>query len=293
MTRWQAFWFPQVDPVVLGRYRICLGLFLLAYYVILAPSWLVYYGHASIPSLPGCAPRGLNPPALSLLWYVPSDQVMWGYYAVSIGCAACLLLGVGGKWPILWLWISNYAILFRNQAVSDGEEQVLALLLFPSLFLPLNAAWTAPQLLRRWRGAGAARAQPPITSWALRFAQVHFALIYAISLPFKLASDVAWRDGTLVYYAMMSMTFARWPGLELFSWAHGFVSRVATCYTVAIEGLFPLLVWVRRCQRPVVLAAMGLHLVLAVFLGGLMVFNLTMLLGLTLFLPGRRNPAVD
>jgi hypothetical protein len=279
-SKWHDFWFPKIDPFGIGLFRVVLSVYLLIYYTAAAPNWLTYYGPDSIPTVPQGWPEPFNPAFFSALWYVHSETLLWCWYALSLICVFLLMAGEGKKWPVLWLWISNYCIFHRNVAVSDGEEQVLSLLLFGALFLPLDAACC----LRK--GSNSDR---PVTVWALRYLQIHIALIYLISWPFKLISDPAWRDGTVIYYASMSLTWVRWPYLgAFFEWQHAIFSRVATFYTLGIELLFPLLVWFRRFRLPMTLAMMALHISLAAVLGGLMMFNLSMLTAMVLFLPSHR-----
>ncbi len=238
MNAWQRFWSAEPDPSTLRRFRIALGLLLLAYYSFLLPSWQLYFG-------PG-------------LW--------WGVYGVSLVAAAALAAGWGGRLPIAWLWLANLLLMHRNPAVINGEERLLAILLGFSLFLPFGRASK-----RAWTGA-------------FRLIQIHLLAIYAISMLWRLTLDRSWWSGDAVYLAMNSMLFPRWPGLPLFAWHGAVVSRALTYATAALEILFPILVWRRSLRTPLTLAMMGLHACLAVMLEGLMLFNLTMMVGLILFL---------
>ncbi len=280
---WLKFWFFEIDPFVMGLYRACLGCYLLFFYLCLAPNWLRFYGpHGMMPPLAHPF-HPLSSRSLSLLNYLSTDLGMWLFYAVCIGCALCLICGVFGRIPLIWLWISNLSVQLRHLQVSNGEEQVMALLLFFSLFMPLYSA------CRIGRPKDSAHGQDRVNGWSLRLLQTNFVLIYMISLPFKLTADNSWWEGTAVYYAMMSMTYPRWPGLALFSWGGAIVSKCLSYYTLVIEGLFPLLVWFRRFRMPLVLGILALHLGLAIFFRALMLFNLSMAVGAILFLPSHRT----
>ena len=285
-NRWHRFWFIEIDPFILGLYRFALGLFLTLDYLMLAPSWLKYYG-----------PFGLSPdPVKSLtqytildpvLSYVTTDWVMWLYYAFSVFCAICLTFGLLGRLPIIWLWLSMLSMTYRNIYVQNGEDQVLGILLLFSMFLPLNASLNFKEILlrRKWNLG----VDTKVTTWALRPLQIHFALIYALSIAPKLLYEPAWRDGTVIYYGMMSISFPQWPGLDIFTWGNAFLSRVLAFYSLLLEALFPLLVWFRKFRLPLICGAVFLQVGIGIFLSGVWVFNVVMVVALILFLPSRRT----
>ena len=48
IRRFHGFWFIEMDPFILRLYRSVLGCSLLLFYIMLAPSWLQYYGPDSV-----------------------------------------------------------------------------------------------------------------------------------------------------------------------------------------------------------------------------------------------------
>jgi hypothetical protein len=277
----------EVDPFVLGLFRLALGAYLLLYYVMLAPSWIFYY------AVGGITPAGrldLDEYQLlsSMVWFARSDAAMWTLYGVSVASAILFALGIRWRLALAWLWYMNLSVMFGNFYVANGEEQVMGLLLLFAMFLPLGASFTWRQLSSRERRRAMLGADAKVRVWALMPLQVHLVLVYLLSIPDKLA-DSAWTHGTLVYYAMMAVDYPRWPGLDVFAWGNAALSRVLTAFSLAVELLVPLLVWFRRLRVPCVLAAMALHLGMAFLLEGVMMFNLAMFVGLLLFLPSRRT----
>jgi hypothetical protein len=279
----------ELDPFVLGLFRVALGAYVLLFYVMLAPSWTFYYGVEGITPHARADVTGYLP-LLPILWFVESDAVLWALYAVSVASAILFALGVLWRVSGFWLWHMNLALLFGNSYVVNGEEQVMSLLLLFALFLPLGSSLTLRQLCdpAQRRAMSRGDAVPRVKVWAFRALQVHLMLVYLLSVPDKL-SDVAWRDGTLVYYAMMATDYPRWPGLEIFAWGNAIVSRVLTWFAVAVEVLVPFLIWFRRLRVPCVLAAMALHVGMGLLLEGVMMFNGAMLVGMLLFLPSGRT----
>lgn len=286
LRRFHGFWFCSLDPFILGCFRFALGFVVLFLLLLLAPTWVEYYGVDGISPYPVDSWRSLG---LRCPWLfrITTDTGLWAYYASNVIAAVSLLAGWLPRLASAWLWWTFVSLIFRSP-VNNGEEQVLCALLFFSMFLPLDAL-KLKDLMRRDRLQRALSPRPPVEAWILTTVQIHFMLMYLLSLPSKLISDIAWRDGTAVYYAMMAMNYPRWPGLEVFAWGSAFVSKLLTFGTIVVEGLPPLLVWARRLRTPCVLLLMGLHAGLALLLSGVTAFNVACLVGLILFLPSRRT----
>lgn len=283
-----GFFEVELDPFVLGLFRTALGLYVLLFYLMLAPSWTFYYGVSGIAPIDrtGATSYGLLSP---LFFHVRSDGAMWVLYAISVASAILFALGVWWRVAGLWLWQMNVGLLIGNPFAINGEEQVMSILLLFGLLMPLGSTFTLRQLCHRERRRAMLRdGAPRVKVWALRAVQLHLMLVYLVSLPDKM-SDVAWRDGTLVYYAMMATDYPRWPGIEIFAWGNAALSRVLTLVAVATEVLVPILIWFRRWRVPCVLAAMSLHVGMGLLIEGVVMFNGAMLVGMLLFLPSRRT----
>ncbi len=157
-------------------------------------------------------------------------------------------------------WLGRLAAAIHGFSTIEIDPFVLGL-----FRMALGASFTLRQLrdgrARREMLLGAGK----VRVWALKPLQVHLVLVYLLSLPDKL-SDSAWTDGTLVYYAMMAVDYARWPGLEIFAWGNAALSRVLTMVSLAVEVLVPALIWFRRFRLPCVLAAVGLHVGMGVMI---------------------------
>lgn len=277
----------EIDPFVLGLFRVALALFMLLFFVMLAPNWLFYYGPGGITPIEreGIASYQLLNP---ILWYVRSSSTMWVFYAVSM--VAIVLLGLGVWWraALIWLFNMNLALLYTNPYVINGEEQVLGLLLLFALFMPLGDSFTLRQMTSRAGWRQLFTADRKVRVWTLTALQVHLMFVYLVSLPDKLI-DPAWRDGTLVYYAMMAIDYPRWPGIDIFAWGNAALSRVLTAISLLVELLVPILIWFDRLRVPCVLAAIGLHLGLGLLIEGVIMFNGAMIVAMLLFLPSRRT----
>jgi Vitamin K-dependent gamma-carboxylase len=279
----------EIDPFVLGLFRASLGAYVLLFYIMLAPSWTFYYGFPSITPIDrtDTATYGVLSP---LFFHMRSNAGMWVLYGVSVASAVLFALGVWWRVAGLWLWQMNVGLMVGSPFTINGEEQVMSILLLFGLFMPLGSTFTLRQLWSRERrramlcGDGGLK----VKVWALRALQLHLMFVYLISLPDKMTDD-SWRNGTLVYYAMMAWDYPRWPGIEIFGWGNAALSRVLTFFALAIEVLVPFLIWFRRWRVPCVLAAMALHVGMGLLIEGVMMFNAAMLVAMLAFLPSRRT----
>jgi hypothetical protein len=114
--------------------------------------------------------------------------------------------------------------------------------------------------------------------------QCNICLIYLISLPFKLVDDAAWLDGTAIYLAMTNDIWSRFPWPQLFY--GGILSPLFTYGTIVVEGLFPILVWIRSTRWVALTAITSLHLGIAVCLQNVTFFTLSMVCSFWVFVPG-------
>ena len=116
--------------------------------------------------------------------------------------------------------------------------------------------------------------------------QINFLLIYAISLPYKFAQDFDWVTGDALHWTIASdMWWSRGWLSELTLGFNGILRKAMTWGTVAVEGLFPLLVCIRVTRVPIVVAIIWLHLGIAFCIPGVTLFTLSMVAGAAMFLP--------
>ena len=164
------------------------------------------------------------------------------------------------------------------------------------------------RFLRRWRQsrAAAAGASPPrvggtgpsrrvapdepgipaptiSANLALRLIQLHLVVIYAMAALGKLQGP-SWWDGTATWKTMTSGEFVTGD----FTWMAGWpvLINVLTHATLALELLYPIVIWV-GIARPLVLAGVvAMHAGIAVMSPGLTEFTLAMLTANLAFVSG-------
>ncbi|MGE4132575.1 MAG: HTTM domain-containing protein [Bdellovibrionales bacterium] len=259
------FFFAPTDSAALSRYRVFLGLLIFFHYLAHFPHWDAFYGPNGFSQNHGyfLLFRWLDPLPPQILWWV--------------GLLAALAVAIGWEtWiGILVLFLLQTARNQTNFAVVNGEDLVLRMLLFWSLFLRLDGHWSLKNSILPWPRLGGGL-------WALRAAQVCVASIYFFSLPKKLAADPAWLDGSIMYYVFANTTWSRvdLPALTTFQPIYS----ILTYFTIVIEGVFPLLVWWERFRLPLTLFMLSLHFGIAFLLANVTFFSLAMVAGLMLFL---------
>ena len=253
---WQA-WRQPVPASTYVALRIGLGLAAFAELFRFAPEmdWLSPSGPGRLETLSGIFPHDAS--RISLFFYLPEQLVFFLGFFAALGYTLGLFTPVSG--PILWL----VTVSLRNRlawAWMDGGLQVLPGALLIMLFAPTGGQLT----LGRFRSS---RHEPATyaDSWPLRLLQLQLCLIYLQSGYYKLLG-AQWTQGDAVGLMLMSpyySTFASGPWLEtnFAVW----MGRLATWGTLIWELLFPLGILWRRSRWLFLLAGVGFHLGLAVF----------------------------
>ncbi len=278
-----TFFSAPVDPRPLAMFRIFLGGEMLLYFCFLLPHWQRFYGRDGILALdvPAASPPIPAPPAedwWSVFWLGDGIVPLHAWWIVAVVAALCFIVGWRTRIAACVLWVMATSVIHRSPVVINGEDLVFRMLTFWAMFAPLEAVWSLD--------ARAGRIPAPVSgTWAVRCLQINFVLIYLISLPNKLVDDGAWLEGDAIYLSLASNLWSRgfWPQAG-YVW-NGWISKLATWGTIAVEGLAPWLVWWPRLAPFGVAAIVALHLGIAVVLNGVAFFSLSMVVGCWLFAP--------
>ena len=168
--------------------------------------------------------------------------------------------------------------------ILDGGDNLICLLLFWGMFLPLGRVWSLDGRLRRKRGSPAPDLAP-VVSMATVGVLLQMSLMYVFSALSK--SNADWWSGYAVAGSLAHDMYARPFG----EWLLGFpkMLSLATFGVLAVEWLAPVVLFVTRrlSWRLLALASLAaVHLGIAL---GMQVglFSYISLVGLTLFLPRR------
>ena len=179
---WDRFWFSPVDARPLAAARILLGLFLVGYFLALAPHVEVLFSDRGV-YLPVLVPDIAPPP-----------PVAWAVFLLTL--AACAAFAAGWRTRLVapavlvlfaYHWALNLAV--RNTAY----DRLILLLLGIAWLAPLDAAWAV-------RPTGGRDGLIP--AWGPRLLGLQLSLLYLGSGVWKLLS-ASWRSAD-----MLPMTLA-------------------------------------------------------------------------------------
>ena len=274
---WDQIWFTRFDPVSIGMFRIFLGGLMILFYLALTPNWDRFYAADGIASLNQFSSPSDGWSLFRWTGFLPI-RIFW---LAGLVTAVLFTIGWHTRFCTIVLFALECSLLNRSPMAMNGEDVVFRMLLFWSMFAPLGYSLSLDAKHRRQ--AGGVDELPLI--WPVRAMQINFLMIYAISLPNKLADDVAWWTGDAVYLSIISNMWSGWPWPGMFYAFDGFLSKVFTYGTIFVEGSFPILVWFRRTRMPIIVAVACLHLGITVILNGVTFFSLAMVCALWIFVP--------
>lgn len=205
-----------------------------------------------------------------------------GYQAMLFGIAAvlalALLVGFETRLAVIGSWLMLVSIHHRVPPILSGAENLLRMLLFWAMFLPLARAWSVD----RWRAGGGA--QGPVLSVASAAILLQMAVMYLFSAISK--SNPAWFGGEAIAGSLAHDFYASPTGAYLLQFPG--LLKGMTWGTLILEwaALFLLFSPIATARLRLVvitlLAAMHLGIGFCLEVG---LFSYVSLVGLALFLP--------
>jgi hypothetical protein len=121
-----------------------------------------------------------------------------------------MLLGYKTRLMVLLCWILNMSLQNRNPMVLHGGDQMVRVLLFWCLFLPIGARWSldGSAAIRRAYGAEVPQKVLSVATFGLLW---QVCLVYFFTAYLKKGDD--WlKDGTALYYALQIDLYGSWTG---------------------------------------------------------------------------------
>ncbi len=207
------------------------------------------------------------PPTFSLYMADGSMSFAGALFALQAACALAMLVGYRTQLAT----VASYVLLFsqqgRNPYVLIGADQVLRLMSFWAMFLPLGRRWSLDVALGRVPPA----AERDYVGWPGFAYTAQFVIIYYMSAVMK--TGASWHvDYTAVYDALSLGVYGR----PLGTWLNQFdgLTQALTRWTLYVEIYGPLLFILPMWNN------WGRLLGLALLIGLQVGFNLTMNLGM-------------
>jgi hypothetical protein len=232
-----------IDLRSLAVLRVGLAVLVVCDLAARAPDLAAHYGDGGV--LPRAAALVWLPVEAHLSIYTASGQPWFqaGLFALAALAAAALAAGWHTRAASMLSWYLLFALQARNPAVGHGGDNVLRLVMFWAMFLPLGARWS------RDRAAGrlAAPPGPQVVSAAALAARLQLCLVYWVTAAFKW--NPAWLGGGAIATALrvdrLSTSWGRW----LLNFPR--LLRWVTRGTLAFEILGPLAAWTPFYSGPV------------------------------------------
>ena len=253
---WDRFWFDRISPLPLAACRLATGLLGLACGLSLLPELPLWLGDAGLVSRETAAAMYPRWQIHLMLWLPPGDSWVYLFWAAFMLASLALALGLFSRLSALLVFLTLLSMQHRNPVPFDGAERLLGMLCLYLTGSGAGADWSLDRWLRNHRSGNPLDRVP---AWPLRLIQVNLALLYLSSFLSKLPGSF-WLDGTAVYYSSRIELLQRFQLPYLFE--HPVTVRLLTWGTLAIEGAFPVLVWLPRTRRAMLAAGVVFHLVM-------------------------------
>jgi len=247
---WQLeFYRGNMDARVAARYRIALGLLLLADLVDRLRDFHAFYTDD------GLMPRAALAPTLGMAVWPGSPTGVGLLFAFGFVAIAAFTLGYRTRLATLATVLFAGALQARASSLNDGADGLLRILCTWMLFVDSGACESLDVRLRRRPALATAPALP------LRILQLQIVVVYLSAVAAK--EGLTWLDGSAVWRAVQDTDYARPMG----AWLVGSPGplRLVTWGTLLFEWTFPVLVFT-RARRLVLGCGIALHVGILVFL---------------------------
>lgn len=227
-------------------------------------------------------------------WLLVAKLAVLGIASVS------MLLGWHARASTIVVLILFTSLVALGPTSVDSTDNAFRLMLFYSCFLDTGRRWSLDARRHRRTGSVGRRSTmpPPEPGLLGRFVPRWFTnivhnlavvavgaqviLIYAIAGATKLRGEL-WRDGTGVYYPLLVDNYRPWPAVNDFLAGINPLIYATTWGTVALQLSFGLLLLTRPTRIFAVVAMLGMHAGIGIFMG-LAVFSLAMMAGDVIFI---------
>jgi len=284
-TCWNAFFFSRLDARPIALFRITIGVLSTFMILFSAPNWNRFFHADGIISLhsPGLDNTRVNDPIGLFYWtegWIPIEA-MW---YVSLITSITFTVGYYSRVSTVCLLLLIRSMLSRNPYLANGEEMVIEMSLFYMIWVNMGSAYSIDSWIANRKGKPLAQT---VFAWPVRMLQINIALIYVISLPYKLAQDPGWVTGDAFHWTVASDMWgpSEHPWITLAF--GGLLRKIITFSTVFIEAFFPTFVWFRRTRLLAIFLISSLHLGIAILVPNVTYFTLAMNCCFLVFLTGR------
>ena len=203
----------------------------------------------------------------------------WIMYGFVIGQILSLVAGIFNFYPKLasvFVYFFTANLFNRAYLVFTGGEVLISLLLFYLMFIHKSNSKTPQNEVPIF-----SEIQTVLNNTFYWILLLQVVALYFFSILYKL-TDPLWVNGTALMYISELSFFSGDTMSYLFS-DNLFISQLFTYLVLFYQGLFPILVWVKRIKIPYLLLGVAIHLGIAWWMG-IFTFGITMCISYLLFL---------
>ncbi len=169
--------------------------------------------------------------------------------------AVAMIFGFRTRWAVFFAWAFAASLQYRNPMVNNSGDQLLRLLLFWSIFLPLGAKFSVDAAVN----SGTVRQPPRILNMASFALLMQVCIVYWFTAALK--SHPIWiADHTAVYYALSIEQFVTPLGKIIYDYPG--LMKALTVFTLYLEIIGPCLAFMPVATAPFRLVVIVLFLLL-------------------------------
>ncbi len=223
-------------------FRCVQGLLLFCFYLTRSSDLSLFYSDFGI--LQGAVfPEIMHfPERYSLLNFFTGFVVLWIFHLSFLLSLLTMAFGIYPRFSAFLASVLHISFIHRNMAVAYGIDAI-------ATFFLLYLCFAETKKTQSWMSS-------VLGSIFFRFSQIQVCVVYAYSGLEKLRGE-KWWQGEAIWDVLANFQIARWD----FSWMSNFpfILSLATYATVLWEIYFPVLVWVPKCRRIILILGVFLH----------------------------------
>ena len=281
---WDSFWFKPVDTISLAAFRFCFCSVLLVMYLIRFFDIRIFFYENGLLSSSSAKILHKLYTDKTVHFIFESDLLLYFCYLSFIIILLLMALGIANRLLAVAAFILHLVFLQRNPSIIFGADMVATFWLFYLMFAGSNKQlkWVN-YFLNKKQGLISERGEKGdwLSTISLRFIQIQLCIIYMFSGLEKLKGN-SWWEGTAIWEALSFYDFALVDFSFLLSVP--LVAGFLVIFTILFEVYFPVLVWVPKVRKALLLAGFCFHIGIGLCLN-IHFFSLVMLSAYILFIP--------
>ena len=284
IENWDEFWFKPVDTISLSLFRFCFCSVLLVMYLIRFFDIRIFFYESGLMSSNSAKALHQFHTHKAFDFILSSDTLIYLCYLLFIIILFLMVLGVANRLLMAVAFVLHLVFLQRNPSILFGADVIATFWLFYLIFSNSNkqVRWIH-YFLSKKKGLISDRTEKGdwLNTISLRFIQIQLCIIYMFSGLEKLKGS-SWWEGTAIWEALSFYDFALFDFSFLLSVP--LLSSAIVVFTVLFEIYFPVLVWVPKLRKTLLILGLLFHLGIGLSLN-IYFFSLIMLSAYILFIP--------